>query len=224
MAAGWTPSEVQNLLKHSLKFYLQSWQNYRIKDTDKGPEVWKLKHLTVWRQTSDHLPSIRHTLIIARSVRTGETKFFIATGVVGEDEVTLRGLLRVAFGRWAIEAEFRISKEELGLDHFEARGWRCIHRHYYLTGLSFLLCSRIRQSLNKSDTGRLTVEQVRRSISVCLQFRDLPEEKLQRELNKQAYYQRRNTQAIKSHTKTRIKLYASLGIDVEKIKSCVQSI
>ena len=68
------------------------------------------------------------------------------------------------------------------------------------------------------------MEQVRRSISVCLQFRDLPEEKLQRELNKQAYYQRRNTQAIKSHTKTRIKLYASLGIDVEKIKSCVQSI
>ena len=118
-----TPSEVRNLLKHSSKFYLQSWQNYRIKDTHKGPEVWKIKHLTVWRQTSEHLPSKRHTLIVARSVRTGETKFFIANGVVGENGVALRGLLRVAFGRWAIEAEFRISKEELGMDHFEVRGW-----------------------------------------------------------------------------------------------------
>ena len=223
VAAGAKPSKVRDLLKHSSKFYLQSWQNYHIKDTHKGPEVWKIKHLTVWRQTSEQLPSTRHTLIVARSVRTGETKFFIANGVVGEDGVTLRGLLRVAFGRWAIEAEFRISKEELGMDHFEVRGWRCIHRHYYLTGLSFLLCSRIRQSLDKNNTGRLTVEQVRRSISTWLQHRDPPEEKLRREMMKQAYYQRRNAQAIKSHTRTRIKLYSSLGIQVHKIKSCIQT-
>ena len=222
-----TPSEVRNLLKHSSKFYLQSWQNYRIKDTHKGPEVWKIKHLTVWRQTSEHLPSKRHTLIVARSVRTGETKFFIANGVVGENGVALRGLLRVAFGRWAIEAEFRISKEELGMDHFEVRGWRCIHRHYYITGLSFLLCSRIRQTLDQNDTGRLTIEQVRSSINTYLRYCGPPEllrdEKLQKELNKQAYYQRRNAQATKSHTKTRIKLYRRLGIDVDKIKSCTQT-
>lgn len=224
VAASAKPSKVRDLLKHSSKFYLQSWQNYRIKDTHKGPDVWKIKHLTVWRQTSEQLPSKRHTLIVARSVRTGETKFFIANGVVGENGVTLRGLLRVAFGRWAIEAEFRISKEELGMDHFEVRGWRCIHRHYYLTGLSFLLCSRIRRSLDKNDTGKLTVEQIRRSINAWLQHDDQPEQKLQRELNKQAYYQRRNAQAIKSHSRTRIRLYASLGIDVDKIKSCIQSV
>ena len=213
------PSEVRNLLKHSSKFYLQSWQNDRIKDTHKGPEVWKVKHLTVWRQISELLPSNRHTLIAARNVRTGETKFFIANGVVGENGVTLRSLLRVAFGRWAIEAEFRISKEELGMDHFEVRGWRCIHRHDHLTGLSFLFCSRIRQSLDKNNTGQLTVEQVRRSINSYLQYRDLPQpwrdEKLQKELDDQRYYQQRNAQAIKSHTKTRIKLYLKLGIEVE---------
>lgn len=224
VAARAKPSEVRDLLKHSSKFYLQSWQNYRIKDTHKGPEIWKIKHLTVWRQTSEQLPSNRHTLIVARNVRTGETKFFIANGVVGENGVTLRRLLRVAFGRWTIEAEFRISKEELGMDHFEVRGWRCIHRHYYLTGLSFLLCSRLRQSLDKNDTGRLTVEQVRRRISAYLQHRDQPNEKLQREQKKQAYYQRRNAQAIKSHTKTRCTLYSSLGINVDKIKSCIQTI
>jgi SRSO17 transposase len=39
---------------------------------------------------------------------------------------SLRKLLRVAFGRWPVEDCFREAKEELGLDHFECRGWRCI--------------------------------------------------------------------------------------------------
>lgn len=223
-----TPREVRSLLNHSVKFLTQTWQKYRIKDTDKGPEVWKIKHLTVWRQTSKGLPSTRCTLIIARNVRTNETKFFLANVVVGEDGVTLRGLLRVAFGRWAIEAELRVSKEELGMDHFEVRGWRCIHRHYYVTGLSFLLCSRIRQRLDKNKTRELTVEQVRRSLNCWLQYHSLPpnlrDEEFQKELRDQHYYQQRNAQARKSHTKTRRNQYLKLGIDVDKIKSCIQTL
>ncbi|MEJ7591988.1 MAG: hypothetical protein WKF77_22740 [Planctomycetaceae bacterium] len=145
---------------------------------------------------------------------------------MGEDGVTLRCLLRVAFGRWAIEAELRISKEELGLDHLEVRGWRCIHRHLHVTALSFLLCSRIRQSLDKGGTRKLTVEQVRRSLNCWLQFHQRPahpDEAFQKELNKQHYYQHRNAQAKTSHTKTRRKLYLTLGIDVDKIKSCIQT-
>ena len=221
-----TPSEVRNLLKYSSKFQCQTWQKYRIKDTHKGPEVWKIKHLTVWRQTHERLPSKRQTLIVARNVRTSETKFFLANAVVGENGVTLRELLRVSFRRWAIEAIFRVSKEELGLDHFEVRGWRCIHRHYYVTGLSSLICSRIRQSLDETDERQLTVEQVRRGINCWLQFHDLPPEirdsKFQKELDHQHYHQRRNAQAKKSHTKTRIATYLKNGIDVDKIKSCAQ--
>lgn len=221
-----TPSEVRQLLKHSPKFYLQSWQHYRIKETHQGPEVWQIKHLTVWRQTSEQLPSTRCTLIAAKNARTGELKFFLANGTVGEDGVTLRGLLRVAFSRWVIEAEFRVAKEELGLDHFEVRGWHCIHRHFYITGLSFLLCSRLRQAFDHKGTQQLTIEQVRRCLNTWLTYHDLPqplrEEKFQQELNHQRYYQRRNTQAIQSHTQTRIQLYLDLGIHVDNIKSCIQ--
>ena len=220
-----SPCEVRNLLKHSSKLNLQSWQKYRIKDTDKGSEVWKIRHLTVWRQAGDRLPSVRQTLIVARNVRTGETKFFLANAVIGEDGVTLRSLLRVAFGRWAIEAELRVSKKELGLDHFEVRGWRCIHRHYFITGLSFLLCSRIRQSLDKTRTRQLTVEQVRRSLNCWLQHHELPcdlrDDEFRKHLETQFYYQQRNAQARMSHTKTRRRLYLDLGIDVDKIKSCI---
>ena len=218
-------SQVRNLLKHSDKFHQQSWQRYRVKDTRQGPEVWEIKWLKIWRKTADKLPSTQQTLIIARNVRTGEVKYFLSNQVVGREGVTLRWLLRVAFGRWSIEACFRTAKEELGLDHFEVRGWRCIHRHYYLTGLSFLLCSRIRQSLDSHQTGELSVEQVRRSLNCYLQHHDLPppvrDAAFQKELEDQQYYQSRNEQARKSHTKTRIEQYQQLGIDVDHIKTCI---
>lgn len=217
--------EVRNLVKYSAKFQQQSWQRYRVKDTERGPEVWEVKWLRVWRKTENKLPSRQQTLIVARNVRTGETKFFLSNRVVGCGGVTLRWLLRVAFSRWAIEACFRVAKEELGMDHFEVRGWRCIHRHYHVTALSYLLCNRIRQSLAKDHAGHLTVEQVRRSVNAYLANHHLPptlrDEAFEKELADQRYYQHRIAQANKSHTKTRIKLYLKLGIDVNRIKSCV---
>lgn len=217
--------EVRNLVKYSSKFHEQSWQPYRVKDTEHGPEVWEVKWLRVWRKTEDKLPSQQQTLIVARNVRTDEIKFFLSNQVVGRGKVTLRWLLRVAFSRWTIEACFRVAKEELGMDHFEVRGWRCIHRHYYVTALSYLFCSRIRQSLDKDQTGELTVEQVRRSVNAYLAHHHLPpslrDDAFEKELADQRYYQERNAQAKASHTKTRIKLYLDLGIDVDTIKSCV---
>src|SRR5690606_30441218 len=108
---------------------------------------------------------------------------------------------------------FREAKEELGLDHFECRGWRCIHRHLYVTILSQLFCARVRQQLSPSEdviSGELlTVEQVRRAVNVFLDGLDLaPRQRRQRyqdEVNRQAYHARRNAQAAKSHRKTRRK-------------------
>ena len=220
---------VDNLVKYSPVFRKQKWQRYRIKDTDRGPEVWEVKHAVFWRkQQSSKLPTNRHTLIVCRNVRTGEVKYFLSNQVVGENGVTLRGLLRIAFGRWAIEQCFRTAKDELGMDHFEVRGWRCVHRHWYVTGLSYLFCSRLRQSWDDmkppDPLRRLTVEQVRAAVNCWLAHHELPPplraERYQDELDRHNYHQRRNAQAIKSHTKTRYRLLKELGVDPDKIKSC----
>lgn len=215
--------EVRNLLKYSSHFQGQKWQSYRIKDTEKGAEVWEVKWLLVWRKTAEKLPSNQQTLIVARNVRTGELKYFLSNKIVGRN-VSLRRLLTIAFGRWSIEACFRIAKEELGMDHFEVRGWRCIHRHYYMTGVSFLLCSRIRQTLDPKQTRGLTVEQVRRGLNIYLTYKDLPpplrDQAFEKELKDQHYYQTRNSQSRKSHSKTRKTKYKTLGIDIDHIKSC----
>lgn len=227
-------SEVRNLVKYSPVFREQSWQRYRTKDTDKGSEVWEVKWAVFWRKDAKGLPTRRHCLIVARNVLTGEVKYFLCNRVPGERNritgqwITLRWLLRVAFGRWSIESCFRDGKEELGLDHFEVRGWRCVHRHFYVTQLSHLFCARVRQEYDGSSADqvdRISVEQVRSAMDVWLDAADLPpaprRQRFEKELKKQKYYQRRNKQARKSHTKTRIKRLTAMGIDVDTIKSCI---
>ena len=226
--------EVRNLLTYSPVFREQSWQRYRIKDTDKGPEVWEVKWCVFWRKAETGLPTRRHCLIVARNVLTGEVKYFLSNRVPGERNpvtskfITLRCLLRVAFGRWSIESCFRQGKEELGLDHYEVRGWRCVHRHFYVTQLSHLFCARVRQEYDDApgeQLDRISVEQVRSAMNVWLDAADLPpsfrRQRFEQELDKQQYYQRRNRQARASHTKTRLKRLNALGIDVNKIKSCL---
>lgn len=223
-------SEVQNLARYSPVFRKQKWQRYRIKDTQHGPEVWEVKWATFWRKGVDGLPGRRHSLIVARNVLTGEVKYFLSNRVPGEQGISLRRLLRVAFGRWSVESCFRQAKEELGLDHYEVRGWRCLHRHFYLTQLSHLFCARMRQKFDDATTHddpleRLTTEQVRRAMNTWLEAAQgrLTAARFQRELVKQQYYQRRNAQAQRSHTKMRRAQLQDLGINADRIKSCIPS-
>jgi SRSO17 transposase len=229
LARGRPASEVQNLVRYSPTFRKQDWQRYRIKDTERGPEVWEVKWAVFWRKGSNGLPGRRHCLIVARRVLTIEIKYFVSNRVPGEQGITLRLLLRVAFQRWSVESCFRQAKEELGLDHYEVRGWRCLHRHFYLTQLSHLFCARMRQKFDAATPSEdllehLTTEQVRRAMNAWLEAAAgqlTRAEQLERELTKQQYYQRRNAQARRSHTKTRKTRLKSLGIDAERIKSCI---
>ena len=223
-----TGKEVRNLVRYSAAFNQQTPQRYRIKETSRGSDVWEIRWDTCWRKThTSALVSKQGTLIVARNVLTGEVKYFLANRVPGRDGWSLRKLLRTAFGRWPIEECFREAKEELGFDHFECRGWRCIHRHLYVCLLSSLFCARVRQKLTPSEdvtSGELlTLEQVRRAADVVVASaglsRDERNRRYQAETDRQTYHARRNAQAAKSHRKTRNRKLRDLGIDPEQIKS-----
>ena len=222
--------EVRNLVTYSPVFREQSWQRYRIKDTDSGPQVWEVKWAVFWRKGEGGLPGRRHCLIVARNVLTGEMKYFVANRVPGEGGVTLRWLLRVAFGRWSVEYCFRVAKDELGMDHYQVRGWRCLHRHFYLTQASYLFCARVRQEYDTPESesaGRLTIEQVRSAMNTWLSAADLKpaqrQARFEKELKTQRYHQRRSRYSRRSQTKTTIAQLKALGIDPNKIKSCITS-
>ncbi len=60
----------------------------------------------------------------------------------------LRALVRLAKHRWIIERDYQELKQELGLGHFEGRGWRGFHHHATLciAAYGFLVAERSRFS------------------------------------------------------------------------------
>jgi SRSO17 transposase len=65
-------------------------------------------------------------------------------------ETPLRRLVRWAKSRWRIEQDYRQLKHELGLDHYEGRGWRGWHHHVTLVSVAhgFLTLETLRRKKN----------------------------------------------------------------------------
>jgi SRSO17 transposase len=53
-------------------------------------------------------------------------KFWLATA---DRNMSLRGLVDLAKLRWRIERDYHDLKQEIGLGHYEGRGWRGFHHH-----------------------------------------------------------------------------------------------
>ena len=114
-----------------------SWETYRIKDTQKGPEVWHIRE-TQFFPNDGGMPGREGRLIIAENALSGEVKYFLSNA--GPD-VPLKTLLYVAFSRWHIERLFQDGKGEVGFHHFEIRNYKSLLRHLVLTNLSlYFLC------------------------------------------------------------------------------------
>lgn len=47
-------------------------------------------------------------------------------------------MLRLSRGRWPIEQYFQRGKDDLGLDHYEGRGWRGFHHHLTMSAIAYL--------------------------------------------------------------------------------------
>jgi SRSO17 transposase len=56
----------------------------------------------------------------------GPTKYWLSTV---PETLPVAELVRLAKLRWRIERDYQELKDELGLDHFEGRGWRGFHHH-----------------------------------------------------------------------------------------------
>jgi SRSO17 transposase len=81
------------------------------------------------------------------------TKYWLSTL---PSETKLRDLVRLAKHRWIIERDYEELKQELGLGHYEGRGWRGFHHHATLciAAYGFLVAERSRFSPS-ARAGRL---------------------------------------------------------------------
>jgi SRSO17 transposase len=73
------------------------------------------------------------------------TKYWLSTV---PEKTSLKSLVRIAKHRWIIERDYEELKQELGLGHFEGRGWRGFHHHAVLciAAYGFLVSERNRFS------------------------------------------------------------------------------
>lgn len=122
----------------------QPWQNYRIKETQKGPLVWRVKHVLVFLKDEQGLPSPPRHLLVCCSPLTGEIKYFLSNAPV---DTPVTKLLRVAFSRWRVERCFEDFKGEIGLNHWEGRRWLGLKRHLILSTVSYLFLAQATQRL-----------------------------------------------------------------------------
>ncbi len=73
------------------------------------------------------------------------TKYWLSTL---PPDTKLKELVKTAKHRWIIEGDYEELKQELGLGHFEGRGWRGFHHHGSLciAAYAFLAAERARLS------------------------------------------------------------------------------
>lgn len=151
LRAGSTKAQaVEQLAQSDPAVRKQRWQTWRIKDGEKGPIVWQVKHILVVVPDAKGLPGSTYHLLVCRNPLTGEIKYFFSNAPPG---TSLATLLRVAFSRWHIERCFEDQKGEIGLDHWEGRRWIGLRRHLILSAVSYLFLARACQRLEGKKSG-----------------------------------------------------------------------
>ncbi len=151
LLAGSRPAQtVETLAKSHPALAAQPWQSWRIKDTQKGPLVWRVKHVLIHLKDEQGLPEGPYHLLVCYHPFTDEIKYFLSNA---PPDTPVKKLLRVAFGRWRVERCFEDGKGEVGLDHWEGRRWLGLQRHLILTTVSYLFLAKVCQRLRGEKSG-----------------------------------------------------------------------
>lgn len=125
----------------------KAWQTVSWREGTKGMMRSRFARVRVRVAHRDHHPSRDPEWLLVEwpSGEKEPSRYWLST--VPED-VTLEDLVRLAKIRWRIERDFQELKDELGLDHYEGRGWRGFHHHGALciAAYAFLAAERARLS------------------------------------------------------------------------------
>jgi SRSO17 transposase len=102
----------------------------------------RVAHRDYWRS---ELPAEEWLLIEWPTQESEPTKYWLATLPA---DTKLAALVKLAKHRWIIERDYEELKQELGLGHYEGRGWRGFHHHGTLciAAYGFLVAERSRFS------------------------------------------------------------------------------
>ena len=125
-----------------------AWTRHRIKEGSKGPIIaeFAFLHVTTVR---DGLPGPRVWGIFRRQVCPApDLKFYLSNA---PSSCSHAELIRVCGLRWPVETTLEEGKDELGMDHYESRGWVSWHPHIAQTFMAHLFLMRVRLLFKKKS-------------------------------------------------------------------------
>jgi SRSO17 transposase len=139
--------QVADVVRHSPAFTRQDWQEMTIKQTTRGPCVWRTKAARVQLTDGGEPTDRRYWLIAAHNPATDEMKYFVSNA---DGSTPLEPMLRAAWARWHVEKWFERAKQMTGFGDFEVRTHTGLLRHW--------LCSRLAMLFLADQTTRLRGE------------------------------------------------------------------
>jgi SRSO17 transposase len=105
------------------------WQRMSAGVGAKGPRDYDWAQVVIGCTGNEYL-------LVRRHPNTGELAFYLCWS---PRRVSLATLIRVAGSRWAVEECFQSAKNEVGLDHYQVRGWTGWHRFTALAMLALAI-------------------------------------------------------------------------------------
>jgi SRSO17 transposase len=125
------------------------WKTVRWREGTKGAMQSRFARLRVraaHRDARSAAPRMPEWLLVEWPRGESEPTRYWLSSV--PETVSIEDLVRLAKLRWRIERDYQELKDELGLDHYEGRGWRGFHHHGVLciAAYAFLVAERARLS------------------------------------------------------------------------------
>lgn len=178
----------------------KQWQRCVLHEGTKGPMVVEIAALCVV-MVADGLPGREEWLVIRRPVGKDATTAWKYYRCNAPKQTPFKTLARLTGWRWPVETTIEECKGELGLDHYEVRGWLGWHHHTTMTLLAHHFLVRLRVELGTAAPA-LTVSQVRKLLQVVLPKREFDEEGVIAEIER---IQQQNYAAYLSHRKRHLR-------------------
>lgn len=143
----------------------EQWERVEIRDATKGPlVVWATRTRVETRRKRKKSEKPQWLIATKTEGATPEYRYQLSNG---EEDVPLRELVHVGSARFWVEDCLERAKGEVGLDHYEVRGWMGWHHHMTscLLALFFLVLEQKRLS---ERTPAITVQQSAEAIGEIL--------------------------------------------------------
>jgi SRSO17 transposase len=138
-------------------FPQEAWVVLSAGEGSKGPRLyeWAWLQLPEQAETSNER---RRWILIRRSLADPSKRAYYR--VAGPATTTLPELVRVAGSRWKIEEGFEETKGEVGLDHYEVRGFRAWYRFVTLALLAHAILVAVRAQATGQEKKAEQTEQI----------------------------------------------------------------